>query len=83
MAICVYESGNTTIRNGLDPLETCTAYVLLEPADYDLLLNGSGDVLSPDSPEAALLIGATIGILALAWVIRQVLDLLSTNPNRG
>jgi hypothetical protein len=38
-AICVYEHGNTTIRDGSIPINQCADYVLLDINDYKLMVD--------------------------------------------
>lgn len=75
MAVCAYESGNTTIR--IDNVQ-CEFYLLdsTEYAQLQTLLAGS---LPADDPSVAALLAAITGLLALAWTLKQVANFFLNN----
>jgi hypothetical protein len=75
MAICVYESGNTTIRNQGELLENCPGYVMLEYADYQNIVLQQNTFLGlPDitPAEGGQLLSAYLGLFAIAVVWRRL-----------
>jgi hypothetical protein len=80
MAICVRTTINDNIQvDGSQDPSDCPEFLIMTSSELNELQNPSVDNLSADSPEVASLIGACLFLFALAWVIRQVVNMFDNN----
>ena len=72
MSICVYESGNTTIRNGGIALDNCTTFVHLSYDDYQTLMANNISMFDLTIAQANELGSAVFFLWGITYLFKQL-----------